>query len=149
MLLQVNVKASRSPEVIMNQDALNGTAQMDAKFFVQLPNKTLHYICTMQYTAHASAILGFQGNNLTWHATYIGVDVKLVESNIGKIDMKFMRGGVDVAISRKLMPWLNDEGKKGIPLPSVDDVSFENPVLTLKQGYFKLGVDVSYKGVKK
>ncbi|XP_072014029.1 bactericidal permeability-increasing protein-like [Amphiura filiformis] len=152
MLLQVNVKASRSPEVIMTPDALNGTAQMDAKFFVQLPNKTLHYICTMEYTAHASAILGVQGNDLTWNATYVGVDVKLVESNIGKIDMKFMRGAVDLvdlAMLSKLMPWLNDEGKKGIPLPSVDDVSFENPVLTLKQGYFKLGVDVSYKGVKK
>ena len=49
MLLQINVNASSSPDVIMKPDALNGTAEMIADFFVQLPNKTLHYICTLQY----------------------------------------------------------------------------------------------------
>ena len=51
MLLQVNVNASSSPHAVMKPDALNGTAEMIADFFVQLPNKTLHYICTMQYVS--------------------------------------------------------------------------------------------------
>lgn len=147
MLMQVNANASQPPDINMKPEALNGTVVFATKFYVQLPNKTMHYLCTLQLSVYASASLGFKGANITWHADYIRTDIKLIDSTIGKVNTKSMNVAVDFAMKLFLLPLLNNKGKTGFPLPTVEDVHFENPVLKLDQGYFKLGVDVRYTGL--
>ncbi|XP_072022258.1 bactericidal permeability-increasing protein-like [Amphiura filiformis] len=149
LLMQVNVNASSSPDVRMKPNSINGSVVIDAVFFVQLPNKTLTNMFTVQLTTYVSASLGFKGHNITWNSTVIRVDVQLLESNIGDINMSLLKSALDIAVRILLIPMVNEEGSKGIPLPSIDDVIFENPVIKVNQGYFKLGLDVKYTGSDK
>ncbi len=149
MLMQVNVKATAPPTLNISQSQVNASVKLQIDVFVIMKNNSLTFAVALDVVVNGSASLGCieytnDGSSLTWTVSQVKTDVTLKRSAIGKIDVEGLAIGVEFACNHMLVPWLNEEGKKGLPLPNGGNIKLQKPVIQQGMGFVKLGTDIVY-----
>ncbi|XP_033626125.1 bactericidal permeability-increasing protein-like [Asterias rubens] len=149
MPMQVNVKAIAPPMVRFTQPQINASVNLQIDVFVINKDKSLTFAVSLGVVVHGSASLGCVenaagGSSLTWTVKLRKTDVTLKRSAIGKIDTDGLAIGIEFACNAMLVPWINEAGKKGMPLPNAGNVKLQKPVIQQGQGFVKLGTDILF-----
>ncbi|XP_038070176.1 bactericidal permeability-increasing protein-like [Patiria miniata] len=144
LLMQVNANATAPPVINIGEDNVNVSLKADLDFFVTLPNKTLVYLFTLNSTISCSTLLSSDGMSLKWMTDSLSIVVALKRSAIGKIQMKPISEAVHALTSFFLIPWINEEGRKGFPLPTSPNIKLEKTVIKQGKGFIKLAADIKF-----
>ncbi|XP_038070362.1 lipopolysaccharide-binding protein-like [Patiria miniata] len=144
MLMQVNANATAPPAINFGEGQVNVSLKVDLDFFVTLPSKSLKYLFTLNSTISGSTLLSSDGRSIKWMTDSLRVAVALKRTAIGNIRMKPISEAVNALTSFYLIPWINDEGKKGFPLLDSPNIKLENTVLKQRKGFIKLAADIKF-----
>ncbi|PIK39016.1 putative bactericidal permeability-increasing protein [Apostichopus japonicus] len=160
MMMQLNLNTTQPPLVSITPDKVGATVTGDVAAYVMQPNNTLAYLFTLEASVHA---LDFENNGLFWknaefdnqhintdvgreNGNRVGVEglevgpyLVLIDIKIDKLRLKFQ-----LACKMFIIPKINDMGAAGVPVPSFDKYSLQNPELTQGKGFVKIGTDMVY-----
>ncbi|XP_070536307.1 bactericidal permeability-increasing protein-like isoform X2 [Ptychodera flava] len=144
MLMELIINSTKAPNVTVGKDAVDGMLLGDVIAYVVLPNATRQYVFTLGVVAKGSGTVGFADPNITGKVTSMSADLTLTKTAIGPFSLILIQPAVDIFIDAGVIPYLNDKGKKGFPLPSIEGVEFINPEIVLKKNVIQVGTDLKY-----
>ncbi|XP_071815637.1 bactericidal permeability-increasing protein-like [Apostichopus japonicus] len=144
MMMQLNLNTTQPPLVSITPDKVGATVTGDVAAYVIQPNNTLAYLFTLEATLKLSAKLGFKQSSLTWNSSYVSADLRLLRTAIKDFKIDKLRLKFQLACKMFIIPKINDMGAAGVPVPSFDKYSLQNPELTQGKGFVKIGTDMVY-----
>ncbi|XP_030832049.1 bactericidal permeability-increasing protein-like [Strongylocentrotus purpuratus] len=144
MAMQINVNSTKAPVVKVASTGVQAVLVGDFIPYAILPNKTLAYLFTLSVTISAKVSVNFTGNNITWNISSFSTTMKAVHSAVGPFFTSALQLAVNTAIKVDLIPDLNKLGAVGAPLPQLDGFNFTKPVVSLGEGFLKIGTDLTY-----
>ncbi|PIK58086.1 putative bactericidal permeability-increasing protein [Apostichopus japonicus] len=144
MMMQINLNTTQPPSVSITPDQVGAAVTGDIAAYVIQPNKTLAYLFTLESTMKVSAKLGFKRTSLTWNSSFISVDLKLLRTSIEDFKVDKLKATLQLACNSTLYKINVEYGAAGIPVPSFDKYSLQNPQITQGKGFIKIGTDMVY-----
>ena len=146
MGVEIALKATKPPTVHLTPKGGELSAFGSIDMNVILPNNTVVTAFTLGISAELDIYARIQSNGrITANATLLGSNFKLDSSNIGKFDATQMKEALEFALKGFVIPALNQHGSKGLLIPTIDGISFENPKLMFGQDYGLVATDIIYK----
>jgi len=144
MLMELVANSTKSPKVEFSPNDATGTLWGDLFAYVVLPNATRKHVFTLSIVGHGNGTVGFKHPKVTGKVTSMSVDLTLKESDIGPFSLILIRPGINALIQSGVVPYLNELGKEGLPIPDMDGVTFVNPVISLGKHVIEIGTDLKY-----
>ncbi len=74
-----------------------------------------------------------------------GFSLGVLDSVVGNIDVSLLNTVGNAVLQTIVIPFANREMKDGLPLPSVEGVSFLNTATSLVGGHIQISTDINYK----
>ncbi|XP_041453976.1 bactericidal permeability-increasing protein-like [Lytechinus variegatus] len=144
MAMQINVNSTKAPVVKVASTGVQAVLVGDFTPYAILPNKTLAYLFTLSVTISSKVTVNFTSNNITWNISSFSTTMKAVHSAVGPFFTSALQLAVNTAIKAELVPKLNQLGAVGVPLPQLEGFNFTKPVVSLGEGFLKIGTDLTY-----
>nr|XP_054763183.1 bactericidal permeability-increasing protein-like [Lytechinus pictus] len=144
MAMQINVNSTKAPVVKVASTGVQAVLVGDFTPYAILPNKTLAYLFTLSVTISSKVTVNFTSNNITWNISSFSTTMEAVHSAVGPFFTPALQLAVNTAIKAELVPKLNQLGAVGVPLPQLEGFNFTKPVVTLGEGFLKIGTDLTY-----
>eukprot|EP00118_Oscarella_pearsei_P000198 m.4415 g.4415 ORF g.4415 m.4415 type:complete len:501 (+) comp10700_c0_seq1:23-1525(+) len=146
--MQILVSATSAPYVNTTTSYINLTAPCEVVAYVFTDEKTLVDVFTLGVTMHATVHVYLRQNGskeiVCANATYLRSDISLIKSNIGTFKVIGLEFAVNALCELGLIPFLNQYGAVGFPIPVVDGITFVDPKLDLGNGYIQVSTDLKY-----
>jgi len=137
--------ATTYPASEITPEGVNGTLKANIEFFVieanqtQVPAFTLYLVAALNGTGYI-----VKGNELAIHVNYNYGDFYLLSSEVGSVNIKLLQTSIYLTINKVVIPIINKFFGQGIPLPSIEGVTFVQPLITYVNHLATLATDLQY-----
>jgi lipopolysaccharide-binding protein len=138
----------KPPAAAVNPDGIHGYIPGQLEVYVRANSSSAKvYAFTLHVTTHtlvsANVTEAEDRTKITFTAKFIKSDVSVVDSAIGDIEINLLQKVVDV-MSQVGVNMLNEKGKIGFPLPTIEGTSLTNPSIEYGQGFVMISTDFKY-----
>ncbi|XP_077993944.1 bactericidal permeability-increasing protein-like [Glandiceps talaboti] len=144
MLMELVINSTQPPTVDFSDGGATGTLWGDLDAYVVMPNGTRTFVFTIGIIGHGNGTIGFSYPNITGKVTSMSVEMKLKRTDIGYFSLLLIRPAINILIDTGVIPYLNEEGKEGFPIPQLDGLTLINPAVSLGKDYIQLESDLKY-----
>ena len=144
--VELDVKTLDVPKVIMTSKTLSTEVSTAVILRAQTPNNTLAYLATLTVNVSLTIQPSLQHENLTGVITDHSFKLSVVKSAVGTLFPSLLNTVIDGVLTIAVIPKLNQLGSKGVQLPMVAGVQFNNTILLLQEGNLLIGTDLHLKG---
>eukprot|EP00055_Hartaetosiga_balthica_P004441 m.11608 g.11608 ORF g.11608 m.11608 type:complete len:503 (+) comp3865_c0_seq2:95-1603(+) len=145
MDLWINASTTLPLDVVITNNSATANIAFVMSAYVVTPtdNKTEVFSLGLNVSATAEAWVS-SDHFLHMNLTFLNVEIDVLNTNIGKIDVSVLDSVIQLFCKSILLPGLNKAIGKGIPLPTIDGVSFVNSQVLFNPGYLVIDTDISY-----
>ena len=149
MAMLLTVKTTKPPQMHIYPKSANLTGIGEVNVQVITPDKTVHSAFTMGLTVYMNAYAWVHPNGtkqvISANITLLKFTFDLVSSNIGNVSLSELNQAVQLLVSLFVIPVANVYGQRGLEIPLIDGISFENPSVSFGDGYALVSSDINYK----
>jgi len=143
-LMTLHIQATALP--LLTLQSTGGHIRADGIVtFNILQGTTTQPAFTLGVTAYMNGTASIVGTNLTGDVTYLYSNISVVSSEVGNIPTTVIQATVDIILKQIVVPVLNTIFKKGMPLPTIDGITFVNPTIGYGDHYLFVASDLIYK----
>jgi len=147
-----NYAATVLPSVNLADNDAKGKVNLNMSSLVVMPDKSVKRVFTlgidMTVDLNAWVAHGKPPNATHWHlyvnVTKVNIDLKVVQSDIGPIDLLALKGFIAI-ITPTLVKLIDQALENGFPLPIGHGVSLINPVVRIHNGYAEVNADFGFQ----
>ncbi|XP_067856769.1 bactericidal permeability-increasing protein-like [Heptranchias perlo] len=144
MLMLMNLHANREPvlKAAPNNITVQALGAIDA--FAILPNSSLAPLFVLDIFASVSAKMAISKMKLIGSLKLNSLHLSLGHSDVGHFKVASLQGILNLAIKIVVLPKINARLANGFPLPTVDHLSFVNPLVKVNQDILVIATDIHY-----
>ncbi|XP_078062165.1 bactericidal permeability-increasing protein-like, partial [Mustelus asterias] len=144
MLMLMYLHANQQPvlKAATNNITIQACGAIDT--FAILPNSSLAPLFVLDICANVSAKMAISQMNLIGSLKLNSLHLSLGHSDIGPFKVAPLQGLLNIAVKMVVLPKVNARLANGFPLPSVDQLSFVNPLLKVNQDVLVIATDIHY-----
>ncbi|XP_065830579.1 bactericidal permeability-increasing protein-like [Oscarella lobularis] len=146
--MQLFLTSTSAPYINITSGFINVTAPGRLVAYVRVNETTLVNAFTLGLTMHATGHASLRRNGsqemVIGNATYLRSDISVVASNVGHFEATSLEAAVNLLYQIGVIPLINKYGAAGFAIPSVDGVTFVNPVVAQGEGYIQISTDINY-----
>ncbi|XP_033754787.1 bactericidal permeability-increasing protein-like [Pecten maximus] len=102
------------------------------------------YLFTLNVTMSTAADVQVKNETIYGKLRDVKFGVKVVKTTIKDINDKALQFIIDIALNTVVIPKINSIGAKGLALPTIENVHFVNPSLSLMQRTVLISTDLHY-----
>jgi len=142
-LVEIALATSEAPTLEIESSGLRGHFVGQAVFTVRTPDGKSHPAFTLDLDVGATITVQLDGQIIKAQVTKLTPTFKITDSKIGnisEISVSFLFGIIETFAMKQL----NEVGKKGMPLPKIDNVNYVNPKITLVKDGIHFATDIKY-----
>nr|UCK81549.1 bactericidal permeability-increasing protein [Arenicola marina] len=147
---EVDVFATVTPHVIINQTTVRVDVAGEADFFVDgHADETRDFLFSINLTLSLTVDFDFVDDKVVFNVSEVLPAVQIKESSIGDIGSGFFFESVlRIALKKFLLPKLTELGTTGVPMPVIPDVAILNTqiVPTNITSLLIVGTDIDFTG---
>ncbi|XP_078411581.1 bactericidal permeability-increasing protein-like isoform X1 [Cetorhinus maximus] len=144
MLMLMNVHANQRPVLKATPNNITIQAYGAIDTFAILPNSSLAPLFVLDICASVSAKMAISEMKLTGSLKLNSLRLSLGHSDVGPFKVTMLQGLLNIAVKAVVLPKVNARLANGFPLPSVDRLSFVNPLLKVNQDILVIATDIHY-----
>ncbi|NP_001279749.1 bactericidal permeability-increasing protein-like precursor [Callorhinchus milii] len=144
MLMLMKIHSLKQPALTMTSDNITIAMTGAADTFAILPNSSLAPLFVLNLDVSVSATPSLSGDKLTGSLVINRLGLSLEHSDIGPFETSTLQGMLNVVTKIIVLPKINAFLAKGYPLPSVDQLSFVNPTIKVKEKFLMIATDIKY-----
>ncbi|XP_074613864.1 bactericidal permeability-increasing protein-like [Acropora palmata] len=150
MPMKLEAYSTQRPQISTTSAGLSLLIEGQVQCYVQLKNGSYVYTLTMGTNISSLAKVGVKDGNITAHVNSVKIQVKLIDSAIGKISIetKLLQFLLDAFADRIIVNQLNKIAEVGFPLPMVDGIQIMNAEVMSGQGFNMVAADIKYEPTK-
>jgi len=141
--MMLNLTASRPAFCNLTSSGVNVTLSADASFYVTVNDSNI-FVFSLDVVSTASGIATITDTTLGGSLTYADSDISLIISDVGTFRAGLFQNFFNALFSRLIIPDLNAKLAKGLALPTVDGVTFDNPSITYGEQYIVISTDITW-----
>jgi len=148
--MKLEAYSTQRPQISTTSAGLSLLIEGQVQCYVQLKNGSYVYTLTMGTNISSLAKVGVKDGNITAHVNSVKIQVKLIDSAIGKISIetKLLQFLLDAFADRIIVNQLNKIAEVGFPLPMVDGIQIMNAEVMSGQGFNMVAADIKYEPTK-
>eukprot|EP00062_Callorhinchus_milii_P002911 gi/632939991/ref/XP_007883855.1/ PREDICTED: bactericidal permeability-increasing protein-like [Callorhinchus milii] len=144
MLMLMKIHSLKPPVLRMTPDSITIAVTGAADTFVILPNSSLAPLFVLNLDVSVSATPSLSGDKLTGSLEINRLGLSMGRSDIGPFETSTLQGVLNFITKVIVLPKINAFLANGYPLPSVDQLSFVNPTIKVKERFLMIATDVKY-----
>lgn len=150
MPMKLEAYSTQRPQISTTSAGLSLLIEGQVQCYVELKNGSYVYTLTMGTNISSLAKVGVKDGNITAHVTSVKIQVKLIDSAIGKISIetKLLQFLLDAFADRIIVNQLNKIAEVGFPLPIVDGIQIMNAEVMSGQSFNLVAADIKYEPTK-
>ncbi|GFR90355.1 bactericidal permeability increasing protein [Elysia marginata] len=143
--VELHLHSTAVPSAVMTNKTL--TVELDASvgMWARTPNKTAAYLATLDVNVSLTLQPSIKNEKLNGVITDHSFKLSVVKSAVGELHPTVLNLVIDGILTIAVIPELNEIAAKGVQLPIVGGVQFNNTFLLLQEGYLLIGTDLQYK----
>jgi len=144
--LQIDMTVANPPTVTIAQNVGAEMSVIGEAIFqvIQPNNKTVVNAFGLDLNVLLDVEAGIVGNNITATLSFKSANVTVGFSTIGSLDVSLLSSLVTFLFQYGIVPIGNMFAKQGIPIPAVDGLTLQNPVVVYQNGYFAVRSDFTF-----
>ncbi|CAL0308916.1 unnamed protein product [Lupinus luteus] len=143
--MQLNITVSSPPVIQVTNQDIGTTIFVDITIDVLEDGEVIPVAC-ISVDISASCALEIVGNRIAGRLNLQKFYTYLKWSKIGKLHMKLIQALMSSALKTIIIPYLNFELKRGLPLPIIDGFAFEKANILYAPPWIAACSDVSFLG---
>nr|UCK81553.1 lipopolysaccharide-binding protein 4 [Arenicola marina] len=143
-VLEMAMASTAYPRLVITPKTIQGVFVAQIGFSVRLPSGELKFVFRADVGANMTLTAAMQGTRITASVSNWTTTVEVKDSQIGPVSGWTLDLVLNEAFNRFIKPQLDALGKKGLDVPSIDDIDYVNPSLTLMAGALYLETNVKY-----
>jgi len=144
MLMQINVYSTQPPEATFSAKGVSILAPGDLEVVVVMPNGTLATTFTLTGWVATAGTVMISGLTLSGNLTYLNGNFSLQSSEIGPINVKVFDSLLNLLFSSGVVPAVNAILQKGFVLPTIQGLTFINPVIGFGDRFLYVSTSIQY-----
>eukprot|EP01104_Vermistella_antarctica_P007130 TRINITY_DN1787_c0_g1_i1.p1 TRINITY_DN1787_c0_g1~~TRINITY_DN1787_c0_g1_i1.p1 ORF type:complete len:498 (+),score=78.51 TRINITY_DN1787_c0_g1_i1:123-1616(+) len=140
----LNINATSPPDVAFSPSGILIDAVGDIAVFVIDSTGTWTPTFTLNVSAHFNGSAHVVGTSLGGTIGLLDASFDTASSSIGPIESASVTSFVNLVLTDFIVPVVNTILKPGFPLPTIDGLSFVDPVIYYETGYIWVGTDIAF-----
>jgi len=140
-LMEIHVYATSSPIFSFSVNGSSASVLGNVDVYI-LPERIFAFTLIVNLlcsgTAHVNNL------NIVGQLTFLKAEISLGPSMIGRFDVTDLQSIVNYLSKEGIIPLVNDYLKPGFPLPTIQGLTFVNPVIGWGPRYIYVSTDASY-----
>ncbi|XP_072917594.1 bactericidal permeability-increasing protein-like [Hemitrygon akajei] len=144
MKMIMNLHTTKPPVLRARNDiTLQALAALDV--LAILPNSSLVSLFVLNIDTSVSAKMNVLGMKVIGSVTLNHLGLSLGHTRVGPVPVQGLELLIKIVIRAVVLPKVNDKLARGVPLPSMKNLDFVNPVLTVNQNILVIATDIHYR----
>ncbi|KAE9591213.1 hypothetical protein Lal_00014531 [Lupinus albus] len=144
--MQLNITVSSPPVIQVTNQDIGATIFVDITIDVLEDGEVTPVAC-ISVDISASCAVEIVGNRIVGRLKLQKFSVYLKWSKIGKLHMKLIQPLMTTTLKTVIIPYLNFQLKRGLPLPIIDGFAFQKANILYAPPWIAAFSDVSYLGL--
>lgn len=143
--VELRLQSTAVPKAAMTSKTLTVELDTAVDMWVKTPNNTSAYLATLDVNVSLTLQPIIKNEKLNGVITDHSFKLSVVKSAVGQLYPSVLNLVIDGILTVVVIPKLNEVAAKGIQLPIVEGVQFNNTLLLLQENYFIIGTDLKYQ----
>ncbi|XP_027190646.1 putative BPI/LBP family protein At1g04970 isoform X2 [Cicer arietinum] len=139
--MQINISVSSPPVIQVTYQGIGATVSVDITIDVLQGGEVIPVAC-ISVDVSASCAVEISGNNIAGRLTLQEFSAYLKWSKIGKLHIRLIQSLISSVLKTVVLPYLNLQLKRGLPLPIIDGFGFQNTVILYNHPWISVCSDV-------
>ncbi|KAK3731744.1 hypothetical protein RRG08_035413 [Elysia crispata] len=143
--VELHLQSTAIPKAVMTNKTLTVELDTSVNMWAKTPNNTMAYLATLDVNVSLTLQPQIKNETLSEVITDHSFNLTVVKSAVGELHASLLNIVIDGILSFAVIPELNNIAAKGVQLPMVGGVQFNNTFLLLQEGNLLIGTDLQYK----
>ncbi|RUS91980.1 hypothetical protein EGW08_000193 [Elysia chlorotica] len=143
--VELHLRSTSIPKAVITSKTLTVELDTLVNMWVKTPNNASAYLATLNVNVSLTVEPKIMEEKLNGVITNHSFKLSVVKSDVGKLHPSLLNLVIDGILTVAVIPNLNVIAAKGVELPMIGGVQFNNTFLLLQEGYLLIGTDLQYK----
>jgi len=140
-LMETHLYATCTPVFTFTANGTTASVLGNIDVYI-LPERTFAF--TLIANLFAAGTVHIKDSNVSAELTFLKADILLGPSMIGQFNVTTLQEVINFLADKGIIPLINQFIEPGIPLPTIDGLTFVNPFLEWGQNYICVSSDIKY-----